>query len=226
MYTKQYVAQRLDHAVLKPNMTTRDLAENAAMCAARGVGNFCVRPSDVAQAVRLLAGSQTTVSCVVGFPHGAHRPEVKALEARLAIADGARELDMVMNVGRFLSGDSRAVQGDIAAVVAVARPENVLVKVILETCFLTLEQVADACRLAEAGGANFVKTSTGFGTGGATPETIDVMLRTVGTRLGVKASGGVRTWETAVAYLKQGCSRLGVASAAAILDGAEAAGSY
>ena len=185
-----------------------------------------MRPGDVADAVRLLQGSRTAVSCVVGFPHGSHRPDVKALEARLAIADGARELDMVMNIGRFLSGDSAAVQDDIAAVVAVARPEKVLVKVILETCFLTLDQVADACRLAEAGGANFVKTSTGFGTGGATPEVIDVMLRTVGTRLGVKASGGVRSWETAVAYLKQGCSRLGVASAAAILDGATSAGSY
>ncbi len=226
MYTKEYVAQRLDHAVLKPTQTVRDLAENAQMCAARGVGNLCVRPSDVADAVRLLAGSRTTVSCVVGFPHGSHRWEVKALEAQLAIADGAKELDMVMNINRFLSGESQAVRDDIAAVVAVARPHKVLVKVILETCYLSLEQVADACRLAEAAGAQFVKTSTGFGTAGATPEAIDVMLRTVGARLGVKASGGVRTWDTAVAYLRQGCSRLGVASAAAILDGAEAAGAY
>jgi len=226
MYTREYVARRLDHAVLKPTQTARELAENGRMCLARGVGNLCVRPSDVADAVRLLAGGSTTVSCVVGFPHGSHRSEVKALEARLAIEDGARELDMVMNINRFLSGQGSFVQDDIAGVVAVARPHEVLVKVILETCFLTLDQVAEACRLAEAAGANFVKTSTGFGTGGATPEAIDVMLRTVGNRLGVKASGGVRSWETAVAYLKQGCSRLGVASAAAILDGAEASGAY
>jgi len=225
MFTKDQVAQVIDHAVLKPFATDAEVTAGARMCAARGVGNYCVRPTDVAATAAELEGSPTSVACVVGFPHGSNRPEVKALEARLAIQDGADELDMVMNIGKFLSGDHDFVREDIEAVVAVAKPKGVLVKVILETCFLTLEQVAAACKLAEAAGAQFVKTSTGFGDGGATPEVIDVMLRTVGETMGVKASGGVRSWETAVAYLEQGCKRLGVGSTEKVLDGAPDTGS-
>jgi len=127
---------------------------------------------------------------------------------------------MVMNVGKFLSGDYDFVQKDIEAVVAEAKKSNVLVKVIQETCYLTPEQVAKACKICEAAGADYVKTSTGFGDGPATPETIKIMMDTVGQTMGVKASGGVRTWETAVGYLKQGCKRLGVGSTEAVLDGA------
>ena len=127
---------------------------------------------------------------------------------------------MVMNIGRFLSGDDAAVRDDIAAVVAEAKPHGVLVKVILETCFLSADGIAAACLLAEESAADFVKTSTGFGTGGATPEAVRIMLDTVGNRLGVKASGGIRTWSDAVAYLTLGCRRLGVGDAATILDGA------
>lgn len=224
MFTKEQVAKVIDHAVLKPVATDADILANARMCAARGVGNFCVRPTDVAAAVRALRGSHTTVACVVGFPHGANRPEVKALEARLAIQDGATELDMVMNIGKFLSGDYAFVQRDIEAVVAEAAPKGVLVKVILETSYLTPEQVATACRIAEAARANFVKTSTGFSDGGATPEAVDIMLKTVGKTMGVKASGGIRSWETAVGYLRQGCKRLGVGSTEKVLDGAPDAG--
>jgi deoxyribose-phosphate aldolase len=204
------------------------------MCRARGVGNICVRPGDVALAARGLRGSGTTVSAVVGFPHGGNRPEVKALEARLALEDGAVEVDMVMNIGQFLSGNYDAVQKDIQAVVAEAHTRGrvchmwpsrprlgmcALVKVILETCWLKPHEIAKACTLAGAAGADFVKTSTGFGDGPATPEAVDIMIKTVGKRMGVKASGGVRTWETAVGYLKQGCTRLGVASTEAVLDG-------
>jgi deoxyribose-phosphate aldolase len=166
-----------------------------------------------------VAGTPVVVAAVVGFPHGAQRPEVKALEARLAIADGARELDMVQNVGALRSGDQPAVRDDIAAVVAEARPHGVLVKVILETCFLTPAQIVAACRLAEEAGADFVKTSTGFGAGGATPDAVRTMLDAVGGRLGVKASGGIRSWDDAVRYLDMGCTRLGVGDAAGILDG-------
>ena len=214
------VARLLDHAVLKPECTAADLAADAAMCVDRGVGCLCVRPCDVAAAVRHVAGSPVVVASVVGFPHGSQRTETKALEARLAIADGARELDMVMNIGRFLSGDDAAVRSDIAAVVAEAKPHGALVKVILETCFLSADGIAAACRLAEESAAEFVKTSTGFGTGGATPAAVRIMLDTVGDRLGVKASGGIRTWSDAVAYLALGCRRLGVGDAATILDGA------
>ncbi|MFN5755796.1 MAG: deoxyribose-phosphate aldolase [Planctomycetia bacterium] len=219
-FTTAAVARALDHAVLRPDSTARDLAAHAAMCVDRGVGCLCVRPSDVAAAVGLLAGSPVTVASVVGFPHGSHRSETKALEARLALADGARELDMVMNIGRFLSGDHKRVRDDIAAVVAEAKPRGGLVKVILETCFLAPGQIAAACLLAEQAGADFVKTSTGYGGDGATPEAVRIMLDTVGGRLGVKASGGIRSWNDAVMYLEMGCTRLGVGDAARILDGA------
>jgi len=223
------VAATLDHAVLKPEFSRADLAKHAAMCVAKGVGCLCVRSCDVAAAARLVAGSPVVVAAVIGFPHGAQRPEVKALESRLAIADGARELDMVMNVGALQSGDEAAVRADIAAVVAEAKPKGVIVKVILETCYLAAEQIATACRIAEAAGADFVKTSTGFGVKssgptGATPDAVRIMLDTVGGRLQVKASGGIRTWNDAVRYLDMGCTRIGVGDAAAILDGGPAKG--
>ena len=222
-HTAASVARMLDHAVLKPEFTAADLARHARMCIDRGVGCLCVRSCDVAAAARLVAGTPVVVAAVIGFPHGAQRPEVKAVEARLAIADGARELDMVLNVGALRSGDQAAVRADIAAVVAEARPHRVLVKVILETCFLSAEQIVAACRLAEEAGADFVKTSTGFGAGGATPAAVRTMLDAVGGRLGVKASGGIRSWEEAVRYLDMGCTRLGVGDAAGILDGRPAA---
>ena len=212
MYTRAQVLKAIDHAVLKPFATDADVLENARLCAEHGVGDLCVRPTDVKAAAEALKDSPTTVACVVGFPHGSNRPEVKALEARLAIEDGADELDMVMNVGKFHSGDLEHVRRDIAAVVAEAKPRGVPVKVILETCWLSADQIAQACTLVQEAGADFVKTSTGFGDGGATPEAIEVMVRTVGDTMGVKAAGGVRGWDTAVAFLEQGCTRLGAAS--------------
>jgi deoxyribose-phosphate aldolase len=207
------VAAKLDHAVLKPQATEADLAAAVAMCRSREVGCLCVRPVDVAAAARQLAGSGVVVASVVGFPHGGHRSDVKAFEAARAIADGARELDMVMNVGAFLSGHTGLVQSDIAAVVAEAKVAEGPV----------LVQVAAASLLAEEAGADYVKTSTGFAAHGATPEAVVTMLETVGGRLGVKASGGIRTWTEAVRYLEMGCGRIGVGDAATILDGATAA---
>jgi deoxyribose-phosphate aldolase len=231
MHTTANVARVLDHAVLKPEYSAAELASHAGMCVDRGVGCLCVRSCDVAEAARLVAGSPVVVAAVIGFPHGAVRPEVKALEARLAIADGARELDMVINVGALTSGREDLVRDDIAAVVAEAKPAGGIVKVILETCYLSVDEIRTACRLAEEAGADFVKTSTGFGVRasgptGATPEAVRIMLDTVGDRLQVKASGGIRTWDDAVAYLGMGCTRLGVGDAAAILDGRPAAGGY
>jgi len=221
MYTAKQVAATLDHAVLKPFATDQDIIDNAKLCAKYEVASLCVRPTDVALAAKQLEGSGVDPSAVIGFPHGSNRPEVKALEAKLAIEDGAVELDMVMNIGKFLSGDFDFVQKDIEAVVVEAKKkQGVLVKVILETCYLSPEQIAKACKISEAAGADYVKTSTGFGDGPATPEAIDVMMKTVGDTMGVKASGGVRTYETAVGYLKQGCKRLGVASTQQIMDGA------
>jgi deoxyribose-phosphate aldolase len=219
MWTRQQVAATLDHAALKPNLTDADIKAACALGRRHKPASVCVRPSDVALATRELAGSGVPVSAVVGFPHGAHRPEVKALEARLAIADGARELDMVMNIGKFLSRDYLWVQRDIEAVVAEARKKGVLVKVILETCYLKPDQIARACRIAQQAGADFVKTSTGFAEGPATTEAVAVMLKTVGGKLGVKASGGIRDYKTACAFLEQGCKRLGTAGGTAAILG-------
>ena len=225
-YTTQEVAATIDHAVLKPAFTSADIIRNARICIQRQVKSMCVRPTDVALAAEQLKGSGVIVSAVVGFPHGANRPETKALESRLAIQDGARELDMVMNIGRFLSGDYALIQADIAGVVAEAKPSGVLVKVILETCYLNPDQIIKACLIARDAGADFVKTSTGFGDGSATPEAVALMVRTVAPALGVKASGGIKTWAMAVAYLEQGCTRLGIGATEAVLDGAEGKDNY
>jgi deoxyribose-phosphate aldolase len=219
-WTKRAVAATIDHAALKPNMTDEDIVAECTLGKQHQVASVCVRPSDVALTAKQLAGSGVVPSMVVGFPHGAHRPEVKALEARLGIEDGAKELDMVMNVGKFLSGDFDWVRRDIEGVVAEAKKAgDVQVKVILETCYLTPGQMARACEIARDAGADYVKTSTGFGDGPATPEAIDVMTKTVGDVMGVKASGGVRNYEIACSYLNQGCKRLGAAGGtAAIVD--------
>lgn len=226
MYTKKQVAQTIDHAVLKPETTDRDLAANAKMCIENEVFSMCVKPCDIKVAKELLKKSGVKVSCVLSFPHGADATPVKAFQAKQAIADGADEIDMVMNIGKFLSGDYEYVIDDIKAVVDVAHRHGVLVKVIQESGYLTLEQVARACELSFEAGADFVKTSTGFGPGKATTEIIDVMIKTVGDRMMVKPSGGIRTWDDAVAFLQQGADRLGVGSTEAVLNGAKADGSY
>jgi deoxyribose-phosphate aldolase len=226
MYTKEQVAKTIDHAVLKPDQTLADLKENAQMCITNKVFSMCVKPCDVAASVSLLKNSDVKVSCVLSFPHGADTTEVKAFQAQQAIADGVDEIDMVMNIGRFLSGEYEYVVNDIKAVVEVAHKSNVLVKVIQESGHLTLEQIAKACELSYEAGADFVKTSTGFGPGGAKPEYIDVMIKTVGDKMQVKPSGGIRDWQTAVAFLEQGADRLGVGSTEAVLNGAKAEGEY
>lgn len=225
-YSVQEVASKIDHAVLKPELTEQEVRDNAKMCIERGVASLCVRPCDVKLAAELLAGSPVMVSCVLSFPHGADATPTKAFQAKQAIEDGVREIDMVMNIGQFLSGNYDAVREDIKAVVDVAHAAGVKVKVIQESGLLTLEQVAKACELSEEAGADFVKTSTGFNAGPATPEIIDVMIKTVGERMQVKPSGGIRDWPTAVAYLDQGVDRLGVGSTEAVLDGGQSDGDY
>lgn len=220
MYKRAEIAATIDHAILKPNFTDADLKEGCELAKKYKVASICVRPSDVAAAKKEMEGSGVEVGVVVGFPHGSNRPEVKALETKLAIEDGAVEIDMVMNIGAFLSGRTDDVKKDIEAVVAAAKPTGACVKVIMETCWLSPDQIAEACRISRDAGADYVKTSTGFGDGPATPETIDIMMKTVGKDMGVKASAGIRDTETAVGYLDQGCKRLGVGSTAAVLEGA------
>jgi deoxyribose-phosphate aldolase len=225
-YTKQEVAATIDHAVLKPEFTDNDLKEHAAMCIDAGVFSMCVKPCDVKMASELLKESDVKVSCVLSFPHGADATPTKAFQAKQAIEDGVDEIDMVMNIGKFMYGDFEYVKNDIKAVVDVAHQKGVKVKVIQESGHLTMELVAKACELSYEAGADFVKTSTGFGPGSATPEIIDVMIKTVGDKMQVKPSGGIRTWETAVSYLEQGADRLGVGSTVAVLNGAKAEGDY
>ncbi len=226
MYTKKQVAKTIDHAVLKPDMTDEDLKQHAQMCIENEVYSMCVKPCDIAAAAGLLQNSDVKVSCVLSFPHGADTTATKAFQAEQAIADGVHEIDMVMNIGKFLSGDYNYVLNDIKAVVEVAHKKNILVKVIQESGFLTADQIAKACELSYLAGADFVKTSTGFGPGGAKPEYIDVMIKTVGDKMQVKASGGIRSWDDAVAFLEQGANRLGVGSTEAILNGAKANSDY
>jgi len=218
MWTKAKVAKTIDHSALKPYLGDDDILEACRIGKEYGTATVCVRPSDVAFAARELEGSDVKAATTVGFPHGANRTEVKVLEARLAIEDGARELDMVMNIGRFLSGNYDYVKDDIEAVVEVAHANGVPLKVIFEICYLTPEQIDKASRTARDAGADFVKTSTGFGEGPATPEAVDIMIKAVGDVMGVKAAGGVRTWETAVGFLEQGCTRLGAVQTKKILD--------
>ncbi len=226
MYTKQQVAKTIDHAVLKPEFTDDDLKNHAQMCIENSVYSMCVKPCDIKEAKSLLSKSDVKVSCVLSFPHGHDATPVKAFQARQAIEDGTDEIDMVMNIGKFLSGDYDYVREDIKAVVKVAHENNVLVKVIQESGHLTPEQIAKACELSQEAGADFVKTSTGFGPGKATPENVGIMLKTVGDKMKVKPSGGIRTWDDAVAFLEQGADRLGIGSTEAVLQGGKAEGDY
>ena len=225
-YTVQDVASKIDHAVLKPDQTEADVRAAAALCIERGVASLCVRPCDIRLAAELLKDSPVMVSCVLSFPHGADTPATKVLQARQAIDDGVGEIDMVMNIGQFLSGHYEAVREEIKAVVETAHARNVVVKVIQESGYLTLAQVAKACELSYEAGADFVKTSTGFAPSSASPEIVAAMVEAVGGKMGVKASGGIRTWEQAVGYLEQGATRLGIGATDTVLDGGVADSNY
>jgi deoxyribose-phosphate aldolase len=221
VYTREQIARLTDHAVLKPEYTKADIQKHSQICIENHVFSMCVRPCDIRLAKKLLNGSGVKVSCVLSFPHGADSISVKAYQAYQAISDGTDEIDMVMNIGRFLSGDYEYVVEDIKAVVDAAHKSGVLVKVIQETGFLTPEQVVKACELSIRAGADFVKTSTGFGPGKATPEVIKVMSKTAAGRIRVKASGGIRTWTDAVTMVSLGAVRLGTGSTPDILAGAD-----
>jgi deoxyribose-phosphate aldolase len=213
------LASLIDHSVLKPTSTVDDVREGAAIALKYQTAAYCIRPSDVPLAAKLLAGSDVKVCTVIGFPHGTTDTTSKAFEAAEAVSNGAAEVDMVINIGWMLSGDLVAVEDDIREVVSAARAVNdtTCVKVILETAFLSSEQIVKACELAESAGADFVKTSTGFAPEGATVENIALMRATVGDRLGVKASGGIRTLEQVQALVAAGASRVGLSGTAEIL---------
>lgn len=209
------LAATVDHTLLKPEATAAQVAMLIAEAAELGTFSVCVSPSRLP--LRVPAG--LVVCAVVGFPSGAHASEVKAAEAALAIERGAGEIDMVIDLGRAVVGDWAAVEADVASVRA-ACAGRVLLKVIIESAVLSSEQIVQACGAAERGGAQYVKTSTGFHpAGGASFEAVRTMRATVGDRLGVKASGGIRDTITALAMLGAGASRLGLSGTRAVLDG-------
>jgi deoxyribose-phosphate aldolase len=206
----------LDHTLLKADATPADILAVTAEAKAYHTASVCVNTCFTTLVANELRGSGVKTCVVVGFPLGAMATGAKALEAALAVRDGAQEVDMVMNIGAAKAGNWDAVRTDIAAVVLAAAPA--IVKVILETCLLTDDEKVQACLAAKAAGAAFVKTSTGFSTGGATPEDIALMRKTVGDALGVKASGGVRTHEQALAMIAAGASRIGCSSTKKIME--------
>lgn len=221
-WTREGVAALVDHTLLKPEATEGDVAALIAEAEALGAYAACVSPSLVSAAVRART-SAVKIAAVAGFPSGKHLPGVKAHEAALAVAAGADEIDMVIDVGAALDGRFDAVHDDVAAVRA-AIGDRTLLKVIVESAALLQlgdkQVLADACRAAEAAGAEYVKTSTGFHpSGGATVEAVEIMVATVGPRLEVKASGGIRTAQAAVAMLDAGAGRLGLSGTRAVLDG-------
>lgn len=212
------IARMIDHTVLKPEATPAQVERLCEEARTYGFASVCVNGAYVPLAARLLNGAQTVVCATVGFPLGANATRVKVCEAEAAIADGAREVDMVLHVGALKAEDISAVHHDIAAVVAVCQTQGVLCKVILETVLLTDEEKVIACRVAQDAGADFVKTSTGFNTGGATVADIRLMRQTVGPEMGVKAAGGIRNLADALALIEAGANRLGASAGVAIVN--------
>ena len=211
------LAARIDHTLLKADATARDIAQLCAEARQHGFWSVCVNSSRVALASHLLDDSGVRITGVAGFPLGAMSGDAKRIEIEAAIDDGAHEIDVVMNLGRFKDGDDTFVLRELRDLVEAAdeRP----VKVILETCLLTCEEKIRACRLAVESGAQFVKTSTGFAMGGATVEDVRLMRETVGPDFGVKASGGIRDTPTALAMIAAGATRLGASASVAIVKG-------
>lgn len=216
--TRASLATYMDHTLLKPEATAADIDRIVAEARQYGTASVCVNPYWVTRVAAGLAGSGVKTCTVIGFPLGATSTASKVAETRDATAHGAQEIDMVINIGELKAGNDDAVRSDISAVANATHGAGALLKVIIETCLLSDEEKRRACELSVAGGADFVKTSTGFSTGGATTADITLMRETVGPELGVKASGGIRTLEAAEAIIEAGATRLGVSAAVSILE--------
>jgi deoxyribose-phosphate aldolase len=212
------VAKLIDHTLLRPEATRHDMEALCREALDFKFATVCINPTWVTLAARLLHGSGVGVCSVVGFPFGATTPDVKACEARRAIADGAREIDMVINVGALKSGNHDGVQRDIEAVTAPCREGSALSKAIIEAALLTEEEKIAACMLAKSAGADFVKTSTGFGPGGATVADVALIRRVVGPAMGIKAAGGIRDLATLEAMVAAGATRIGSSASVQIMQ--------
>lgn len=211
------LAKMIDHTLLRPDATVAEIERLCTEGKQYGFASICVNSCHVPLCARLMLGTRVKVCATIGFPLGAASTAAKVSEAEQAMRDGAGEVDMVINVGFLKSGNESAVEEDIRQVASAARAHGVLCKVILETGLLTKDEIPRACVIAERAGAHFVKTSTGFGHGGATAEDIRLMRRTVGQRLGVKASGGIRNRQDALAMIAAGASRIGASASIAIV---------
>ncbi len=217
--TDQNLAGMIDHTLLKPDATPDQIAQLCFEARKHGFASVCINPAWVSLCAQLLQGSPVKVCTVIGFPLGASAPEVKAYETQHAIDQGATEIDMVINIGALKARDLELVARDIQGVVNVAHARGSIVKVIIEAVLLTDEEKTIACLLSKEAGADFVKTSTGFASGGATAHDVALMRRVVGPEMGVKAAGGVRTYEDAASMVKAGATRIGASAGVKIIQG-------
>ena len=216
---REQLAKMIDYTLLRPDATKDDIIKLCKEAMKYNFASVCINPIYVSLVTKLLKGTPVKVCTVIGFPLGANTPEVKVLEAINAIEKGAQEIDMVINIGALKSGNYELVKKDIMAVVEVAKERNVVVKVILEAGLLTDEEKVTACKLAKKAGANFVKTSTGFGPFGATIHNVKLMKKVVGKGMGVKAAGGIRSCKDALMMIKAGADRIGASAGVEIVEG-------
>jgi deoxyribose-phosphate aldolase len=219
-YTLQQVAGVIDHSILKPDFSSQDIIDACNLAVKYGCATVCILPTDIELAATLLRDTAVGVATVIGFPHGTSTSATKAFESVDAIRRGATELDMVINISKALEGDWDFVSADISAVVDAARAElpSVSVKVIFETAYFNAEQIVRLCEITEAAGGDDVKTSTGFASAGANLDDVKLMKATVGDRLKVKSSGGVRTLDQLIDYMDAGVSRSGCSATEAVLE--------
>jgi deoxyribose-phosphate aldolase len=220
--TLDQLAKLIDHSLLQPTLTDRDLEAGCALARRYNVASVCIKPYAVRRAAELLEGSTVAVGTTVGFPHGGNATAVKVADARQGLADYARELDMVVNIGKVLSEDWQYVSDDIRAVVEAAHAQNSIVKVIFENCFLKDFHKEKLCEICSQVGADFIKTSTGFGSSGATDEDLQLMRRCASPTVQVKAAGGIRRLERLLAVRALGVTRIGTSATEAILEEARA----
>jgi deoxyribose-phosphate aldolase len=215
--TERDIAKTIDHSLLRPELDDLFVADGCRLAAKYDVASVCVRPADVVRATAILDGTDVAVGTTIGFPHGNHTTEIKVLEAIQALNDGATELDMVIQIGALKSGRDADVEADIRAVVDVAHAAGAIVKVIFENAYLTDDEKVRACRLSEAAGADFVKTSTGFAPSGATHDDLRLMRANTSPHVQVKAAGGVRTLDALLDVMELGVTRIGATATETII---------
>jgi deoxyribose-phosphate aldolase len=216
--TERDIAKTIDHSLLRPELDDAYVVDGCRLAAKYDVASVCVRPADVKRATAILDGTDVKVGTTIGFPHGNHATAIKVAEARQALADGATELDMVLQIGALRSGRDADVEADIRAVVEVAHAAGAIVKVIFENAYLTDDEKIRACRLTEAAGGDFVKTSTGFAPSGATHADLRLMRANTSPHIAVKAAGGVRTLDALLAVMALGVTRIGATATKTIID--------